>query len=712
MVPKKNFAIPTPSTENGYVIVYVMVFILVVQAAAMATVSIITFNMKSGNAFYGILKSKEINQGQALYTQSKHASPEGWDHSYFTTEILQKSFGGENQIFWRIALRKQPAKTIRDVNLAGHRPYLIVLIDDSESMNWSGGRDYKQDAVYLKKNTGEIIEVSEEIVLENELQTPAGTYFRGNYGNTHYIAPLAGYYNGTMPSWPIVHSYLQTLFEDLEMCDVSIATISQGVIQPFTRDRELLLETLASIHPTSSESALAERLFKLVDEFPLECITDKHILLLTDGAALNDGNLPGWIQDFDHDNDPMDKQLAGIGSKCLDDVAAYAATLGIQVHTAGPEKSYLHRVAENGEGMFMPEATIFVPQEPFVCQMPVISQNSRLNLVNKLARFDPGWLDMQNASFYAIDSSGQINSRAFFPIRGLATSHHVADNTLYCATSRDYLLAIDIPSKSLKWMLKGCGGKLFYTDNLLIAGPNSSGTIHVIKAGPQIAWNTKAGLIESTSSGVYTAAGNKITAFDPKFGSYLAEFSATHSITSLRYDPCTDFILAGTLSGIIYVLNPALDIEYVLATDQGQEVVDLHSFHWRKQLYILALTDTHITCTTPEGIAWSEGITNGSIIQAVVMDAKVHVTSRQEAHECPGIDTGKSELSIFDAITGQRLSSRTICEGNAFGPLIDLEQGLIEYINWSMDSCTEDISTLCGMKWLGLGTKILPPSSE
>ncbi|MBN1635965.1 MAG: WD40 repeat domain-containing protein, partial [Deltaproteobacteria bacterium] len=636
MEPKKNFAIPMPSTENGYVLVYVMVFILAVQAAALATVSIITFNMKSGNAFYGILNPQVTDQGQTLYTSSKHASPEGWDHAYFTTEILQKAFGEENRIFYRVGLREQPAKPLHDVSLAGHRPYLIVLIDDSESMNWSGGRDYKQDAVYLKKNTGEIIEVPEEIILDNELQTPSGTYFSGNYGNTHYIAPLATYYTGAMPSWPIVHSYLNTLLDELEMCDISIATISQGVIQPFTRDRELLLETLASIHPTSSESALAERLFKLVDEFPLECITDKHILLLTDGAALNDGNLPGWIQDFDHDNDPMDIQLTGIGSKCLDDVAAYAATLGIRVHTAGPEKSYLHRVAENGEGMFMPEATTFVPQEPFVCQMPVISQGGRLNLVNRLARFDPPWLDMQKASFYAIDASGQINPCAFFPIRGLATSHYVAGNTLYCATSRDYLLAIDIPSMSLMWMLKGCGGKILYRDNLLIAGPNNTGTIHVINAGPHITWNTKAGLFESTSSRVYTATDKKIIAFDLKYGSYLAEFSANHSITSLRYDPCTDFILAGTLSGIIYVLNPALDIEYVLATDQGQEVVDLHSFHWRKQLYILALTGTHITCTTPEGIAWSERITNGSITQAVVMDAKIHVTSRQTAHGCPG----------------------------------------------------------------------------
>lgn len=699
----------------GWVLVYAMLFTLIIQASAIATVTLIISGTKASRAYYDI--TKKIHNATCPDAPSKYinidlGAPEGWDHKYFLTQISQKDVGDSpciRSLYWRVGLREQPCQTIQKISLSCSRPYLIILIDDSESMNWSCGKNFDTNSIYLIRTTGEIIRVSPDFEVSTIVKKTEGIYFKGDYGNSHLAAPFNKYFKGAMPRWTNVYSSIAELIDELNMVNVAIATTSKGIILPFTEELEAINTAFNNIHPTQPYSPLSEALFAIANEFPSKCVTDKHILIVTDGQALGDGNLPEEIKDFDKDADPMDIYIKGMGSKCLDDVAAYASGLGIKVHVMGPgtKTEFLKDVAKKGTGEYMPLTSTFLPKDTFVCQMPLIQDEAKLFLTNKNARFDPAWLTYDSAIYYEICDSLKLLPSANPCIKGIANSMYKKGDTLYCSTSRDHIMAIDISNKRLKWAIKGPGGKIIVKNNTIIAGPNTKGLIYAMNKEPSILWVYQGSYMDTSESSVYVTNDTNIKALDISTGRELTLFTAINPITSISYDPCYGTILAGVNSGDIYILSQDLDLRGVITTNSGEAIRELHSFHIKKQLYVIAITDNFVIGARKDSVLWFYSVKTPPCIKGIVMDSKVYITTWQEQSPCGGIDTNASTLTTIDAITGEYISSKEILPGRAFGPVITLTDKQIEYANWLSQITIEDISSLNGLSWGYLGSKII-----
>ncbi|MEA3222486.1 MAG: hypothetical protein U9P49_04905 [Thermodesulfobacteriota bacterium] len=704
----------TGSNSKGWVLVYAMLFILIIQASAMAVATLIISKTKASSAYYTI--TKEIHEAtypgeSSQYLNMTLDTPQGWDHKYFLTQISRKDMGDNpciRSLYWRVKLREQPYQTVSKPSLSCSRPYLIILIDDSESMNWACREDFDTNSAYLKRPAGEIIKVSTDFEVSTVVERTEGTYFKGDYGNSYFAAPFNKYFNSTMPRWTKVYSGVTGLIDEFGMIHVAIATTSKGIILPFTEETEELYTTIDNIHPTHSSSPLAEALFAVINEFPDKCITDKHILIVTDGESICDGNLPKDIQDFDRDYDTMDRYIKGMGSKCLDDVAAYAFSLGIRIHVTGPgtKVEFLKDVAEKGGGEYMPGASVFLPEDKFICQMPVMQDDSILFLTNRNARFDPTWLEYEDAIYYDVCESLKLCLCAKHYIKGIANSMYQKGDILYCSTSQDYIMAISLPDKRLKWAIKGPGGKIVARNNSIVVGPNTKGDIYGINAEPTILWAYKGSCMDTSESSVYVAKGTDISLLDISTGREQGLFTLMNPITTISYDPCYGIVLVGTASGDIYIFSQDLELIRMITTNSGEGIKGLHSFHTGKQLYIVALTDGFVIGARQDSVLWSHAVSI-PCTQAIVMDSKVYITAWEEEAPCGGIDTNRSTLTIIDAITGEYISGKAVLSGRVFGPVINLANTRIGYANWLSQIVMEDIASLDGTSLCYLGTKIL-----
>jgi hypothetical protein len=697
------------SNKSGWVLVYVLVFVIIIQTAALSALSILKYNMKSGTTFHRLLgqtHAAEMKQTPPETSIRTLDAPQGWDHAVFNTEFLEKTWGKECSFFWRAQLREQPVISTHEPSLSIARPYIIVLIDDCQNMIGSCGQVYQNEKIYLERPDGEIIPVPYRDDVTTSLYSSEGTYFRGDYGNSYFSAPDTNGFGGTISCWAYTRSYIKDLIEGLDMCEVALATTSQGLIEPFTHDMADLLSTLETLHPIALTSPVSESLVQLLDDFPDDCATEKHIIVATSGIAVDDGNLPGWLQDFDNDANVQDCFVEGAGSHCLDDVAAYASTLDIHVNVAGPDTSFLKDVAQKGGGAYMSAIQSILPIQAYVCQERSLMQNTRRFLTNKNASFDPGWLSKTSAACYQAGPYDPFHLAVlpFFAINGPATSQFTSGSSLFCSTSRDCLVSIDISSSSLDWIIHGIGGKIIKREDMIVAGPNLYGYVHALSEEPKIVWRQPGDFFVSSLSSVYIAREKTITSLALNSGMFLTETSTASDISLLRYDPCPGLLLAATNSGTVYIFNQDLDFQDILVTNLAEAICDIHTFSRLKNLNIIACSSNSVMCTTPSEFLWSKDLENGSFLNAVVMDFKVYITTWNRIEGCEGMDTGRSYLTVIDAVSGEKLKETMLFKGRAFGPLIDLPQKEIEYTAWDMNVYEEDISEIEGISYCPLGS--------
>ena len=707
---KNKYHTLSSSDNSGWVLVYVLVFVLVIQAASLFALTIVKYNVKSGNVFHTVLKKTHAREMKAnppemiLHTLD---APDGWDHAAFVTELLEKTWGSERSFSWRAALREQPGTITGDPLLSLTKPYLIILLDDSIAMGGSCGKTYDDKQVYLEYPTGEIVPVPYRDDVQTSRYSHEGTYFRGDYGNIYYAASDTHDFGGTLSCWTYLRSYIRTLLEDLQMCEIAIASTSHGIIQPFTHDIDTLYSALESLHPDAATSPLSESLAGLLDDFPDECITSRDIVVATSGISIDDGSLPAWIQDFDNDNNPKDCYIKESGSHCLDDVAAYASSLNIRVHTAGPDTEYLRNVSQKGGGVYMPSKLSIEQIPDFVCQMRAPATNTKHFLVNTNGTFDPEWLIETSPTFYQAGPYDPLHLTLppASSLRGIANSQFTSSQTLLCATSRDYLLAIDQAAGDLRWVIQGIGGKITQRGDTIVAGPNLDGYIHALGSGPEILWRQRGDLFESSTGNAYIAGDNTITMLSLETGLYLTECSTAAAITSLRYDPCFGLLLAGTASGMVYVFNQDLHLVDVLIIDADGIICDIRTFGWRKEQHVLAFTPQRAICATQAGILWTKPLDNGTYTNAVVMDKRAYISTWSRDEGCEGMNTGRSYLMVIDALSGEKLAEKNLFTGMAFGPFIDPAEKSVEYNSWDMSVHSEDISGLDGLSYSSLGSQ-------
>ncbi|MEA2101498.1 MAG: hypothetical protein U9P80_02850 [Thermodesulfobacteriota bacterium] len=706
MKHKESSSLPTPSNSHGWVFIYVLIFITIICGASLASMAMVKTNIRSSGAFRQILQGTNPVMASGEKPCISHTTldaPEGWDHAYFATDLIQNQTGTITQIAWRARMDQPPSFMTQKPILASPRPYVIMLIDDSESMNWSCGKDYTDDALYIKRRHKDITGVYPGIV-------DSGLSFKGDWCNDHYCAPLSAFYGGKMSSWTFLWGILNRLIDELAVSDIAIATTSRGEISCFGSDIQDTKKAIIGIYPSSPTSPLSEALRDALAMFPEECPTQRHILIFTDGHAHTDGDLPQWLKDYDADNEDTDRYIKGMGCTCLDDVASYAASLGIHVHTAGPDSAFLRKVASKGNGVFMPEENDLQPEVSFTSQVRAGPARTGDILKNISTGIDTSNITMDTSIYY----NRHMEKTAAFGIYGNIVSVYTQDKTAYCTTSLDLLLSIDLNARSLNWVAQGPGGIIRKKGPVLIVGPNHHGRVYLMNTGPKIISTIETGagisqenILDASMGCLYFAKGNTISCLDIKNGSLVHSFTSNNRITALRYDPFYGCLFASTDTGIILSLDQNLHIKDILASGAGTTIEDIHCFHHSKTAFILAQTRTGITCLENKKIIWSKKIRSGEIGNIIVMGSRVFLTIQDHGRcPCPGMDTGGSRLMVIDALNGETIDTSRLFDAMAFGPLIDLDTGIMEYIDYRTASIEYDLGEIRGVSPVYLGRRI------
>ncbi len=646
--------------NKGWALIYTLIFCIVIQGIALITTSLITHNVKSGNTFKSLLSQRHApvnTQEKPLVRNTVLDTPEGWDHACFSTEVIEKQWANESTYSWRIKLKEQPYRTEKDHLLSSWRPYIILLIDDSEGMLSSCGQSYSAQDMYLKRTGGEILPTGERDDVLNTLTTPEGTYFRGSYGNAWFQAFNMYHFGGVMQCWTHAISQLTGLIDDMDMCPIAVATVSRGIIQPFTSDRKVITETVLGIRPQGHDARLSEACYSLINSFPPDCGTSRHIIIATTGIAIHDGNIPGWLQDFDHDNDPQDTATGETGSHCLDDVAAYASSKGIRIHTVGPDTALLKKTASQGGGEYLPSKNSFALPGGFICQIPSLYGTAKRFLTNNDLAFKPLWLTMEHMSCLQPMINDPTHLGTFSPscIKGSATSLYMEDQRLLCSTSRGYLLSIDMATGACSWMVKEVGGKIGVKNGIIMTGPNIYGNITAMNNTPEVRWVRPGELFALSQGNSYIAEGKTITSYTLEGGISQSQFTLDSTVCILEYDPCFGIVIAGSQKGLIYILDQNLQFQNLITPDMPGTFMSIRSFHRRKELRIIAVTPTRAACATLSGILWNTALDGGVCTNAIVMDSKLYVTT-WTPDACLGMDSGSSSLLVLDAQTGERVS--------------------------------------------------------
>ena len=712
---RRKLFMDTGSGSSGWVLVCVMIFLLVVQASAVGIAELVKYGTRSAKAFCDIEQGLYVEPSPASGLDSRHltlGAPEGWSHRYFMTSIeLRRSRCIDDNIeiksaYWKVCLSCEPHREIQDAWLWGCSTYIIVLVDDSESMNWSSGAGYDPGITYLKRPTGEVVKTSCGFDVQDFVKVGPLLYFKGEYGNSHFPAPLSSYFMGAMPRWTLAFGYLMGIVEGLDMVKVAVATTSRGIIQPFTSDMRQVEAAIDSIHPHAVSSPLAHSLFSLKAEFKDKCVQNRYVLLVTDGDELKDGDVPDDIKDFDMDSDPMDKYVEGLGSRCLDDVASYLKSMDVRVFVKGacPDETFLREVARKGGGIYSPARQDLVPECVFISQTPVIYGAEELELTNCHGVFSPKWLSTDGAMSYELEGEKPIIAKkSDTGFSGVVVDTCVDGATLYCSTSRDYLLSMDLESKALKWVIHGLGGKIRALNDTIVVGPGKDGFVYVINSDLKVLWKANCALALLTPGCVYTVNGADIEKRDMNTGEIYSLFSAGMDFSSIDYDPFYGFVIAGTSSGDFYVFDAELGLHYIINTYSDSPAQDAGVFTWRKKPYFVLATDMGLSVNTTDSLLWYHPFDGCSYTGAVVMDSRIYLGTWKRSDTCQGIDAGKSFLDILDAFTGDKLEREVLFQGMAFGPVIDLASSQVYYVNWKGDRVSKDISGLGGIRYSTLG---------
>jgi hypothetical protein len=715
MEQKRNSLYPPPFNEQGFVLAFVLMLLIVILGLTMASASITLYHMKSSNAFYRIIKDQLFAPQAGTKPSSTNkllVAPEGWDQICFSTRLTERSTSTMQLYSWRVALRDQCPDIPQGITRIAQRPHIIIIIDDSITTAASSGQEYSDDALYAKWITGGITHISDICEIEDTYTDAEGIYFKGMWGNSYQRAPAQGSLTGAMSVWTKALSYARSLFESLDLCEVSLMSTSQGVIRPFTLDWQKILECLDGVHPASASAPLSEALFNATTLFPSQCVSGKHIILVTAGVPINDGHLPPWLKDFDHDGNPKDTAFEGEGSHCLDDVSSYAKSLGIHVHIIGPDTQYLRSVAIKGGGQYMPVRGILAPEQMLVTQPIVVRNDQELILKNLRARLDPPWLKTDQCRFFrpSIVSPLSLVSCPDLSLNGLAHDLAAKDTDLYCTTTRDQLLKVTMPEGSLTWLMTGIGGEVCLRGERIITGPNRLGIISCIGRGPQVIWQHKGTCIDASDSMVYISNGPTIHAYNLETGTALAQFEVNHTINVVRYDPCTDGVFAGTSDGLVYLFNNRLELYGIINTTTNNAIMEIRPFNWRKGLHLIVASNKRLECYTSSRNEWSISLEGGSPSGMTIMNNKLFLSTWSEDSPCGGIDTGISMLQEYDALTGRQTRTEAMFMGRAFGPTIDLDNGVMKFISSTGTVYNNDISQIPGISPLTLGRRLITHS--
>lgn len=714
MEKKRSSRTPIPCTERGWVLVYALVLGAMIQGMILITVSLAAHNLKSAAAFRNVLSRghipAEASNGPSSTIQVLDA-PEGWDHCCFFTEVAEETWANRCRYSWRIGLRAQPDHLVRGAGISGWRPYVILLVDDSAGMLASCGRAYEEGALYLERPGGRIVPAEPRDDVQSSLALPEGTCFAGGYGNTWFRAADTHGYGGAMQCWTLSVASLKDFINGMDLSPMAVAAVSSPVVQGFTTDRAELFAALDGLNPHSADSRLSEVLFDILDEFPDECGTGRHIVLATDGVAVGDGDLPPWLQDYDNDGNLLDAAVEETGSHCLDDVAAYARDQGVTVHVIGPDTSFLRAVAQKGGGVFMPSTPDFDPPGGITLVPRCMHQGGKRFLTSDDLEFCPSWLDMENTAFFlrmATEPPGLLPVD-HLEVQGLAGSAFMSGATLLCTTSRDHLLFIDPATGACTRVIEGVGGKVMESAGLIIAGPDIRGKIQVIDQSPGIRWQCPGELFAASRSNLYTAHGTDISSHAIEDGFFEARYTLDGPVTALEFDPCEGILLAGAQAGAVHILEQDLSLREILVTGLPEAVTGIRCFSSRHQLHVVALTERHAACMSSGKTLWSRSVEEGFCSGAVVMDSHLYL-SVWEPGPCGGVDTGSAALVVLDALTGETVSRTPLLEARAFGPLVDPEGGILEHVGWNRSVHETDISHLAGITPQSLGTRIIAGS--
>ena len=709
MKQQKRSAIIIVSENDGWVLVYTLVFLMLIFSISISAFTVTRFRLATGTGFEHILKSSEMENNGCTISHYKLPAPEKWDHMVFKTDIIEKKCGsGRNEYYWQSDTANNNCHMENDIKLSCNRPYILFLVQDSESLRQASGSDYDESQVYLKNKKGEIT-VSDFILGEDEsLTTNEGTYFKGSYGNSHMKAPASDISgcSGAMPSSTLYTQAIREIAGSVSIAEAALASVSKGVIIPFGTKRDDLLKMQGKISFKDEKARLAKSLYGLIEKFPDECATMRHVVFLTDGQARDDGNIPSWLRDFDKDLNSNDTHIAGTGSHCLDDVSFYAASKNISVHTLGPETDFLESVVLKGKGKHMPGSDDLMLEAPFTSTIPLVREDKTVFLENRFGRFNPSWINASKAKYYKISSTGALIQCQSFNYPGPAESVYSELDNLYISTSGNSISLIDMASGSLKWSIKGPGGRIKGINGHIVAGPSSDGRMFCLKDTPELVWKSDADIFDVSNSTVFLVKNDDIKALELSSGNMLFSISLNEKVTSINLDPNESLIYAGTSDGKIFVLTPELIIKSVIATGVIDEIQDVHAYTFRKGLFLCGYTKDMVFCTDMQRSVWSQRIENSDIIQMLIMDGKVYIVYFSEGSPCGGIDTGYSYLSIYDARTGKFISKEAVCSGRSFGPYIDTNNRRLIFSSYDMKIYEYDYSGLYGAKTCYLGTRL------
>jgi hypothetical protein len=254
--PKKS-TITIISDNGGWVLVYTLVFLLLIFSISLSAYTVTRFRMVSGRGFEHILKSTETENNGCTVSHLKMPVPEKWDHMIFQTDLIEKKCpGGKNEIYWRSETAINTCYIKNDIKLSSNRPYILFLVQNSESLRQAGTRDYDENSVYLKNIKGETF-ISDFVLGEEDyMTTPEGIYFKGSYGNSHMKAPASDIsgYSGTMPSSTIYMQVIREIANSVSIAEAALASVSKGIIIPYGSKRDSLLEMLDKLVPRNSYS--------------------------------------------------------------------------------------------------------------------------------------------------------------------------------------------------------------------------------------------------------------------------------------------------------------------------------------------------------------------------------------------------------------------------------------------------------------------------
>lgn len=692
-----------------------LVVLAIAIGLTLATVSLATIHIKSSTAFHAMLKDTFLRPSTTGITVTKTLldAPDGWDSIHFSTELSQTASPGVVSYSWRVSLR-QPCMPMRPAAEAfSTRPTIILVIDDSTSMRGSCGRDYDPDSLYLKSPLGTITKISSCSEVVDSLASSPGAFFRGAYGNVHERAPSSHGLSGAMSVWTLGVSRALALLDGTAGCSVGLLSTSGAVcIHPST-DIRAIESAIDAMSPSSGAAPLAESLYRATQMAHGPCSTARHIVLVTAGIPVRDGNVPAWLTDYDHDSDPNDRFIEGEGCRCLDDVASYARLTGITVHVIGPDIPFLRVVASKGGGRFMPEHSDIGNGTRTVSVAPVAFQGSHYILDNRGGDMHPAWLSTDNALGLRLSVADPLESISCpdITLAGTALSFALKGPLVYCTTTRERVVRIDLARLTLDRVMLGVSGDVVVRAGHIVAGPSRSGEVYVMSEDLGVSWRTNASFADASDEFVYCTLGSTIQARRMETGDIVGFAEAGGRITSLRFDPASQKVLAGTEDGIAVMFDRLLGRSDMLSTGTRDPILDIRPFSLRNSPHTAVITKSRIYLFRGAEQLWSHGM-EGMPVAVTVMDGRIYALVWQaEEGPCSGSDVGVSSLSVFDAATGAVLDTRTLFSGKGFGPFVDTDACLVRFVSFTGETSDIDISSLCGVKPAPLGRKLISPAN-